>query len=138
MNLLKTPFRIWSSIPGKTRGTCFLSLLAFALVTAAGPHLLADPDPSKEKPGKESRAALKSYTGTLKTGVMAIGAETTGYTLTTAGDGVYELEFKNPKVKVRADAMDGKSVTVEGIYKPRPGVEVEERRIIEVKKLSAD
>lgn len=114
-----------------------LSLLtAFAALLFAGSALSAPPDSAQGREGKETKAAMKSYTGTLKTGVMAIGAETTGYTLTTQADGVYELEFKNPKLKAQADGMDGKTITVEGIYKPRPGVEVPERRIIEVKALA--
>ena len=117
--------------------TSFLLLLATGLLFSTA-DLGAAPEAAKgkEKDAKETKS-MQTYTGTLKTGVMAIGAETTGYTLTTATNEVYELEFKNPKLKAQADQMDGKSITVEGIYRPRPGVEVKERRIIEVKKLSA-
>ncbi|HYF35995.1 MAG TPA: hypothetical protein VD994_11940, partial [Prosthecobacter sp.] len=84
----------------------FKATAAFILLVAAlfiaSPRLPAAPEAPGAKEGKGSKAALQSYTGALKTGVMAIGAETTGYTLTTAADGVYELDFKNPKLKAQA------------------------------------
>jgi hypothetical protein len=113
----------------------FRSLLTASLLLAAS-GLFAAPDAPKEPAEKGSKAAMKTYTGSLKTGIMAIGAETTGVTLTTA-DGVYELDLKNPKLKAAAEELNGKQVNVEGIYKPRPGVEIKERRIIDVKSLTA-
>lgn len=94
-------------------------------------------DAAKGKSGDAGKSRMETFHGTLQTGVMAIGAETTGITLTTETNGVYELDLKNPKLKASAEALNGKTVTVEGIYKPRPGVEVKERRIIEVKRLAA-
>lgn len=114
----------------------FLRLLAAAFVVT-GTALLAAPDAPKGKAGNESKSAMKSYEGTLKTGIMAIGGESTGTILTTSAEGVYELDLKNPKLKAQAEALNGKKVIVEGIYKPRPGVEIKERRIIDVKSLSA-
>src|SRR4051812_8953952 len=89
-----------------------------------------------EKPA-EKKAAEQSYTGTLKTGVIAIGGETTGVTLST-DSGVYELDLgAKDGLKKKADALNGKKVVVTGDYQPRKGVEVKERRIIAVKSLRA-
>jgi len=70
-------------------------------------------------------------------GVMAIGGETTGVVLKTKESGVYELDLgRNKELEKAAEALNGKSVVVVGVYKPREGVEVRERRIIEVKTLN--
>lgn len=86
---------------------------------------------------KESKAMeKKTYTGTLRTGVMAIGAETTGINLET-DSGTYELDVRgNPEAAAKVDSLHGKKVVVTGDYRPRPGVEVRERRIIVVHTLS--
>ena len=79
-----------------------------------------------------------SYEGILSTGVVAIGGETTGVTLKTEKDGVFQLDLgKDEHLKKSAEELNGKKVRVTGDYKPRPGVEVKERRIILVKTLQA-
>src|SRR5690349_1150987 len=66
-----------------------------------------------------------SYEGVLTTGVVAIGGETTGVTLKTEKDGVFELDFgTNKDLSAAAEKLNGKKVRVTGDYKPRPGVEV--------------
>ena len=77
-----------------------------------------------------------NFEGTLQTGIVAIGGETTGIVLKTKADGQYELDLnKSDQLQKLADTLNGKKVVVEGDYKPRAGVEVKERRIILVKAL---
>ena len=80
----------------------------------------------------------RSYEGILKTGIVAIGGETTGVNLVTQHDGVFELDFgQNEQLRKSSEALNGKKVIVVGDYKPRPGLEVKERRVILVKTLRA-
>lgn len=76
-------------------------------------------------------------TGTLKTGIVAIGGETTGTILKTK-KGTYELDFgKDKELRARAEKLNGKEVVVSGTLVIRKGVEVKERKIITVKTLKA-
>jgi hypothetical protein len=76
--------------------------------------------------------------GTLHTGVVAIGGETTGYLIDTK-DGKYELDFsKNKELRDKADKLDGKAVAVKGQLTIRKGVEVGERKIVVVSELKTD
>lgn len=73
--------------------------------------------------------------GTLRTGIFAIGGETTGVTLTTA-KGTYELDLgKDEGLRAHADKLDKKTVRVTGSLTVRKGVEVKERRIVRVTRL---
>ena len=79
-----------------------------------------------------------NFEGTLHTGIVAIGGETTGIVLKTKADGQYELDLnKSDQLQKLADTLNGKKVVVKGDYKPRAGVEVKERRIILVKSIEA-
>ena len=79
----------------------------------------------------------ETFEGTLQTGVVAIGGETTGIVLKTEKNGQYELDFnKNEQLQKLAGTLNGKRVVVKGTYQPRPGVEVKERRIILVSSLT--
>lgn len=116
-------------------------LIAAALVAAhfslmAAPHesLSPKPDPMSET---TPSTVVRSYEGILKTGMMAIGGETTGIILTTATEGTFELALQSPELKAAAEKLNGKKVIVEGLYKPRKGVEIKQRRIIEVHSLAA-
>jgi hypothetical protein len=113
-----------------------LAILTTFLLTMNSP-LSAAPDEPPQPARDQTPAALKTFEGTLKTGMRAIGGETTGIILTTPAEGVYELALKSPELKAVAEKLNGQKVLVEGIYKPRPGVEVKERRIIDVKSLTA-
>ena len=114
-----------------------LGILSVVFVAGSGlATVVAAENPPEKTEGKPAPA--KTYTGTLKTGVMAIGGETTGITLTTADDGIYELDLGADKeLKKKADELNGKKVTVVGEYKPKEGVEKKERRIIATKSLGA-
>jgi len=75
--------------------------------------------------------------GTLKTGIVAIGGETTG-TIVRTKAGTFELDLgKDKELRALAKKLDGKEVVVSGPLQVRKGVEVKERRIITVKTLKA-
>ncbi len=67
--------------------------------------------------------------GTLKTGVMAIGAETTGITL-DAGGVVWEIQLEGRRARDAAK-LDGRRVVVTGRLTRRRGVETGERFVVE-------
>lgn len=72
-------------------------------------------------------------TGVVKTGIVAVGAETTGIILTTKTQGTVELDCGNSSRLLRqAEQLDGEEAVVAGIYREFPGVEVEMRRVIRV------
>jgi hypothetical protein len=75
--------------------------------------------------------------GKLSTDIMAIGGETTGTILTTK-KGTWELDFGgNEKLCKLADKLDGQVVVVRGVPERREGVEIKERRVIQVQSLEA-
>lgn len=75
--------------------------------------------------------------GTLKTDIVAIGAETTGATI-TANKVTWELDFgKNDEPRAAAEKLNGQQVTVTGSLEKRAGVEVKERWIVTVATLKS-
>jgi hypothetical protein len=75
--------------------------------------------------------------GTLKTGIMAIGGETTGTILTTP-HGTLELDFgKNKELRELATKLDGKAAIAHGTLQVRKGVAVKQRLIVSVTSLKA-
>ena len=70
--------------------------------------------------------------GTLRHGVMAIGAETTGVTI-TAGAVTWELELA--RQRERASALDGRKAIVSGRLRRAAGVEIRNRYVVEVRVL---
>ena len=101
--------------------TCALLLTAFQPVMAAA------------QPPEESITV--TVAGTLRTGIVAIGGETTGTTITAKGI-KWELDFgKNAELRTTAEKLDGKRVTVIGTLERHAGVEVKERWIIIVTSL---
>ena len=75
--------------------------------------------------------------GTLRTGIMAIGGETTGTTITARG-ATWELDLRgNPESQARAESLTGRRVVVSGSLEVRPGVERRQRWIVTVKTLEA-
>jgi hypothetical protein len=91
------------------------------------------------KPIAAGQAAGKTIqvTGTVHTGRIVIGGETTGVVIETA-EGEYELDARaNPELAKQLDKLNGKRAVVEGRLTIKRGVEVRERRIIEVAKVEA-
>lgn len=76
--------------------------------------------------------------GTLRTGIVAIGGETTGTTI-TAKNVIWELDFnEDAELKKAAEKLNGMKVLVEGSLEKRKGVEIKERWIFHVTKMEAD
>lgn len=110
------------------------SLLPLAfLLTLGTAALQAAPETKPAAPA----AGVQRFEGILEAGIMAIGGETTGVILKTKDQGTYELDLAGETLRAAAEKLSGKAVVVEGEYKPRPGVEIKERRIIAVKSLKA-
>lgn len=75
--------------------------------------------------------------GKLKTGIVAIGGETTGTTITANG-ATWELDFgKNEALAKEADLLSGKVVVVTGTLTVKQGVERGPRNIVIVATLRA-
>lgn len=75
------------------------------------------------------------WTGKLHLGVVAIGGETTGIVLDTA-KGKFEIAPANDAVRADLKKLDGQQVTVHGTLAKKPGVEIKERSIITVTKVT--
>lgn len=73
--------------------------------------------------------------GTLRSGIVAIGGETTGTTITAQGI-KWELGFgKNAELRTATEKLDGRQVTVTGTLERRAGVEIKERWVVTVASL---
>ncbi len=95
---------------------------------------LASPIVAADK-GDEPSYVKVEVKGTLQTGIMAIGGETTGTVIKTKS-GTFELELSK-ELQAQADKLNGKTVVVTGNLTVRPGVEVRQRSIITVATLKA-
>jgi hypothetical protein len=76
-------------------------------------------------------------TGVLRTGIMAIGGETTGYLLTTADGRQYDLELRRWDFRRAAERLDGQQVRVQGTLRFRPGVTRGPYWVIDTTRLAA-
>src|SRR5262245_3766508 len=73
--------------------------------------------------------------GTIRTGVVAIGGETTGVTITAKGI-TWELDLgKNPEFVETAKKLNGKQASVTGSLERKTGIEVPFRLIVNVKSI---
>ena len=89
-----------------------------------------------KKPAAEDSIRV-TVVGTLRTGIIAIGGETTGTTITAKGI-TWELEFgKNAAFRKAAQKLNGKQVIIQGSLERRRGVEIKERWIVTVTSLQA-
>jgi hypothetical protein len=89
------------------------------------------------EPAKGSGFLKVEARGKLTTGIVAIGGETTGTTLTTPG-GTLELDFgKNRDLRALAEKLNGKIAVVTGTLSIRKGIEVRQRLIVSVSTLKA-
>jgi len=70
-------------------------------------------------------------TGVLKTGIVAIGGESTGTTISAKGV-TWELEFPAQKKKLDLESLNGETVRVRGELEKRAGVEIKERWVVTV------
>jgi hypothetical protein len=75
--------------------------------------------------------------GTLRTGMVAIGGETTGTTITARGL-TWELDLgRDQALRRKAESLSRQRVVVRGTLEPRAGVEVPQRLIVSVNSLEA-
>lgn len=75
--------------------------------------------------------------GTIKTGIAAIGGETTG-TMISANGINWELDLGDDvKLREKAEALNGQRVLVRGSLARQRGVEIKERWIVTVTRLQA-
>lgn len=83
------------------------------------------------KPTAEDSITV-TIVGTLRTGTVAIGGETTGTTITAKGI-TWELDFGNhTALRNATEKWQGKQVIVQGSLERRRGVEIRERWIVTV------
>jgi lysophospholipase L1-like esterase len=94
----------------------------------------AESEPPAARTTEAPRRGKVEMKGTLKTGIAAIGGETTGIILKTK-DGDFELELRTDEFRKKAEKLDGKTVTVKGTLRIQKGVEVKERKIVAVEEL---
>lgn len=71
--------------------------------------------------------------GTLKTGVMAIGAETTGVTITSSA-ATWELDLDGQQLKV-ATKLNGRKAIISGRLRHAGGVEIKNRWVVKVRSI---
>lgn len=75
--------------------------------------------------------------GTLETGIVAIGGETTG-TVIRAGNVTWELDLGgDAKLTAQAEKLNKQKVVVTGAYSKKAGVEIAERHIVKVQTLKS-
>jgi hypothetical protein len=109
--------------------------LAFTLITLlAVTAIVADDQPAPAPPEEAIRV---NVTGTIKTGIIAIGGETTGTTITAKGV-TWELDLTgDPKLQKAAENLNGKLAVASGTLERRAGVEIKERWVVKVTRLRA-
>jgi hypothetical protein len=90
-----------------------------------------------EKKGGDAGYLKIEAKGKITTGIVAIGGETTGTTITTPG-GTFELDLsKNKDLQAQAEKLNGKTGIVTGTLAIRKGVEIRQRFIVTVTTLKA-
>jgi hypothetical protein len=106
-----------------------LAVLALAVLLVGLAVNAADKDDKKE----ENKIEVK---GKLRTGIVAVGGQTTGIIVETR-NGSYELELgKDKELRARAEKLDKKEVEVHGTLIIKKALEGQkDRMIIIVKKL---
>ncbi len=81
---------------------------------------------------------VKTFVGTLKSGIIAIGSETTGTVLKTKDGGQIELDLgKSVDLEKLAGDLNGKDVIVTGEFTAIHGTEIKERQVLSVQSLKA-
>jgi len=111
-----------------------LTILAALPLVLLMPALASGQDKAAPKGGDSIRVEVQ---GKLQTGIMAIGGETTGTTITANGV-TWELDLgRNAALRKKAEELNGKQALVRGELTRRQGVEVKERWIVKVNSLEA-
>lgn len=109
--------------------TLLAAVMSSLLAAPQDDAAIKDQESSKES----SEYILVTVRGVLNTGIVAIGGETTGTTITANGV-TFELDLGGKQEwSKRAEQQNGQTTEVKGFLHRRPGVEIKERWIIEVK-----
>lgn len=89
-----------------------------------------------EMTAKRDDEVVVKVVGTLKSGLIAIGGETTGAAIQSKG-ALWELDLSSDtQLKRSAEQLNGKRVSVVGRLKRKSGVEVPDRWIVTVTRLT--
>jgi len=107
------------------------------LLLLVGIHCALADDPlyAGDKDKKDNEAKKVKLTGTIKTGIVAIGGETTG-TIIETKDGNYELHVSK-ELRTEVDALNKKLAEVTGKHEAKKGIEVKLRKIVNVERIKA-
>lgn len=108
-----------------------VSLLLLVLAGRSGAAEPRTDTPADEQPAAAETFVNVTVQGRIDHGVVAIGAETTGTTI-TAGNIVYELELPTKRLKEMAMQFDRQMAAVSGRLTRVQGVEVPQRWIVAV------
>lgn len=110
----------------------YLLAIAFAILLGASATAF---EQRKDRPAAMEESIDVRIVGTLRSGVVAIGGESTGTTITAKGI-TWELDFggKQDLLKM-AESLDGQRCIVQGSLERRPGVEIKERWIVTATRL---
>ena len=84
---------------------------------------------------QKEKDPASDWTGKLHLGIVAIGGETTGIVLDTP-KGKFEIMPATDAVRADLKKLDGQQVIVHGTLAKKPGVEIKERSIITVTKVT--
>lgn len=97
----------------------------------------AQKEVAMDEPARQGDYIRVDVRGTLEHGLMAIGGETTGTTI-SAGNVTWELDLRgNARWQRLAEELDGRKARVQGTLEKRQGVEIGERWIVTVESLAA-
>ena len=111
-----------------------LTILAALPLVFLMSALASGQDKPAPKAGEFIRVEVQ---GKLQSGIMAIGGETTGTTITANGV-TWELDLgRNADLQTKAEQLNGKQALVRGELTRRQGIEVKERWIVKVSSLEA-
>ncbi len=115
------------------RSVTILSALTLVLLMSAAAW-----GKDKGKPAAKGVEFIRvEVQGTLRTGIMAIGGETTG-TIITAKGVTWELDLgHDDDLRKKAEKLNGKQVLIRGELTRRGGVEIKQRWIVKVSSLDA-
>jgi len=113
-----------------------ICLIAIAILLLGAPAMTNAAD--KPLPGKEDVGGKieVDMIGVVRAGVMAIGGESTGTTITALGF-TWELDLQGNEEHARlAEKSNGKELAVQGTLTVKQGVERGRRVIVVVKKMT--
>ena len=90
--------------------------------------MAARQEPDRPAPAAPTPPAGRQFTGTLRGGVVAIGAETTGWVLETADRGRLDVDVS--KVAAAAEKLEGQAVVIKGELVTANWVERGEKQLL--------